>query len=166
MKDVIVVVPTILAGAVILFAASEASWHRPGDMPTYLLFLAFLFGILLLWYRSKLKAAERGRAAEVRRPAATAEPMTPMRAVAVVGVGTPVGVCALAWFASLTTHTETEVVWFVAGLISVTALVCGTYLLTRLAGSPFAQADRPARNGWHKPDVSDPDAIDLVGRRG
>jgi hypothetical protein len=168
MKDVIVVVPTVLAGAVMLINATEASWRRPEDVPTYLLFLAFLFVVLLLWYRSKLKAAERARAPEQRpTPAKVLEPWTPARAVVAVGVGVPVGVCMMAWLTCLTTRPhEAGVVWGIAGLLGVTALLCGTFLLTRLPGSPFATAARAHRNGWPKPEVHDPDAIDIVGRRG
>jgi hypothetical protein len=177
MRDVVIVVPTILAGAIALVSALEAGWHRPEEASPYLIFLAFLFGVLLLWYRLKVKTADRGKATEARQARSSElRPLPPGLAFvtipwAVVGVGTPVGVCAMAWFATAVTPTEAPVIWGVAGLLGVTAMVCGTFLLTRLQGSPFATADRTRRNGYanpaaNKPEVADPDAFDFVGRRG
>ncbi|MFO0949951.1 MAG: hypothetical protein U0835_02135 [Isosphaeraceae bacterium] len=178
MKDFFVVGPVIAAGLFALIAMEESLSRRGGSATEYLLFLAVLAGVLLAWYRMKTRSAERLKALEVGRdrprddaPAA----FDPTKAAVAIGVGAPVGVSLVAWMVSLTTEAEPGIVWGVSGMLGLASLVCGTVLMVRLG--PAAMNGRDARNvhsngrpeAWHavaKPPVTDPDAFDLVGRRG
>ena len=175
MKDAVVIGPVLIAGAFALNGVSEASYHGGTSAFEYLLFLAFLGVVLLVWYRMKLRSSERMKALALgrerdRAPAprealsagAAAVASNPSTAMVIAG---PVGVSLFAWLTSLTTSSDPQFVWSVAGLLGVTSMVCGTVLLARK--SPDAHGREVG--GWltsRKPPVYDPDAIDLVGRRG
>lgn len=160
LRDAVIVGPVLIAGAVSLMGAYEASWRNQSNLPFFLLFLAFLFGILLVWHRGKLRSAERSRHFEPDGGAG----WVPARAVVAVGAGVPLGSLALAWLASVSNHTETSAIWGFASAVGITGLICGTYLLARVPGSLFSAHPRHAFD--RKPAEYDPDAFDVVGRRG
>lgn len=164
--------PVLLAGGIALEGVSRTG-HGP-SVPTteYLAFLAFLAGVLLVWYRSKVGSVERLKALELNQgrpapppppPLVKLEPKSPIAAI----VGAPVGVAGIGWMTCLTTRCDPTIVWAVIGLLGVTSLVCGTFLLARQNDH---RRERPeARDelvGGHKPYQHDPDAFDVVARRG
>jgi hypothetical protein len=179
MRDAVVVGPVLVAGAFALNGVSEA-WSRPGaNAGEYLAFLAVLAGVLLVWYRLKTKSAERMKALELgrdrdrdRQAPAKADGLAPAAAAVALGVGGPAAVSLVAWLTTLTTQGDPEIVWPISGLLGVTSVICGTVLLARQYPRPHPHPPEQATNGrfaWEpsaKAPVYDPDAIDLVGRRG
>jgi hypothetical protein len=86
-----------------------------------------------------------------------------------VGTWVPLGLFAMAGLATLNRHPDNAVIWMSAAALGITVLVCGTFLMVRLPASAFhGSAPTHAANGTYaaKPEAEDPDAYDLVGRRG
>lgn len=163
MKDVVVVVPVLLVGAFGLAGMAEAPYHNRSQVTDYMLFLGFLAVVLLLWYRMKLRSAERLRALELGRdrPQAEGPRVTfwgPGAVAVAMGTVTPVGVMLIGWFAAAASPPNAPGVWASAMLMGLASIVCGTRLASR--------AVRPDGNAPPKPVVYDPDAFDLVARRG
>ena len=163
MKDAVVIGPVLLAGSFALNGLSEVN-GRPDLSPVpYLLFLVVLAGVLLAWYRMKIRSTERLKTRDLGfdrpGPSAKSEWLGPSAAAVAIGVVGPVGVCTVAWLTTLTTGEEPGVIWGVAGLLGVTSLMCSSSLLKHQQPA-LASADRAA-----KPPAFDPDSFDLVGRR-
>lgn len=113
--------------------------------------------------RRELQHRERMKALEVGLPAFAASHWPAAFAAVGIGVGVPVGSFLVAWLATLTSNTGAEAFGF-AMIVSIVALVQGSRLAARLA-PPTDVPDHPHRaNG--KPPVYDPDAFDVVSRRG
>lgn len=166
MKDVVIVGPILLTGGVALEGLSHVG-YRPGTPTTeYIFLLALLIVVLLVWYRMKLGGAERMRALElgIGKPEPTPVATPKASGPSAVGtlVGTPVGVAGIAWMTCLTTRCEPAFVWSIVGLLGVTAMVCGTFLLSRTVGS--GRHDTP--DSGLKPYPMDADGYDVVARRG
>lgn len=136
----------------------------PVLMVTAILFLKHRRQRREMQYRERMKALEMGLPA----PGTGAWPA----AIAALGIGAgvPIGCFTVAWLATLTSHAREEA--FVgATIVGVVAVVQGTRLATRLAGGSAPEpvsAPEPniAQHVNGKPPVYDPDAYDVVSRRG
>lgn len=115
-------------------------------------------------YRERMKAMELG----LGGPATGTWPAA--LAAICIGAGVPIGSFLIAWLAGLTSHAREEA--FVgATIVSLVAVVQGSRLATRLAVWSSESDSRPeAANAAHqangKPPAYDPDAYDVVSRRG
>jgi hypothetical protein len=89
----------------------------------------------------------------------------PSLAAIAMGACVPIAALGIAFVANLT-HSGGDEAWIFAGIVGVTGIGCGTFLVTRLLGPAFGPPP-PVDSGWHasKPAL-DPDAYDTVGRRG
>ena len=168
-KDFAILFPTFAAGAVILthVADSFRGYGNSRDLPTSLAFLAFLLVLIYRWRADKQRASERSRVIELGHDPATFDAGgAPARAIVTVGAGVPLGACSIAWLTSTTTSAYGSAAWFTAASVSVTALVCGTILASRLPASAFLPPK--LSNDFHtpKPAFQDPDVLDVAGRRG
>lgn len=122
-----------------------------------------------LRYRRDLQHRERMKALEMGVVPYPTSHWPAAFAVVGIGVGVPVGSFLVAWFATLTSHLGEEVFAF-AMIVSIVALVQGGRLVTRLLPTSVNPADRA--NDWEprpyegKSRINDPDAFDVVSRRG
>lgn len=112
----------------------------------------------------ELEHAERMKALELGRALPGDESgWTPARACVVIGAGVPIGIFLIAWLASERLGCQDQI-WTAAEVVGLSSVVSGALLASR-------QLDR--REGvedtlgvtFGKP-VVDPDAFDVVGRRG
>ena len=112
----------------------------------------------------EVEHAERMRAMELGRTLAEDEAWSPARLAVAIGVGVPIGSLLIAWLAAMTTgSTSAEADLDGAGVVGLGGVICGTVLAARhFAGPPAGRRDPP---GVEKPEY-DPDAYDVVGRRG
>ncbi len=87
-----------------------------------------------------------------------------------IGAGVPLGVFAIAWLATSSAPVSHDSIWYAAALVASVVLICGTVVLTRLPASLITARSAPSLRGTrlpdHKPAMSDPDALDVVGRHG
>ncbi len=175
MRDIALLAPTLIVGAFVLtgVATDATAGNHYSNNPhviTYYLFLTFLFGLLFRWHHDKQRAAERIRALELGHdPARLDMGWAPGRILITIGAGVPLGVFAIAWMASSNSSGSHDSIWIAAALVSSVVLICGTIVLTRLPASMLSALAPPSlRNGYHepKPMMSDPDALDVAGRRG
>jgi hypothetical protein len=132
-------------------------------------------GLYIGWSQERRKReqqhAERLRALELGTPVpGTPTWWTPPRLAAAMGVFVPLGAMMMAMFATIETRSDwfPFVIWPAAGAVGITAVIGGTVLASRLGGTepaPTASADA-FPNGAAKPRWHDPDALDVVARRG
>jgi len=105
---------------------------------------------------------ERMRALELGRPLPGTDKWPAIAAIA-LGAGMPVGVFLCTWMAVLTAHAD-DGIFVAATVVSLGGVWGGTTALKRLLASRELPAEAPYQaNG--KP-AHDPDAYDVVGRRG
>lgn len=112
-------------------------------------------------HRERMRALEMGVMPPDSMPGGL---FWPSLAAVAIGAFVPLGSFLVAWLAALTTHAEEEV-WLCAGVVGVTAVLCGTGLGFRMIGC--GSSGSSACSDHHaKPAHFDPDAFDTVGRRG
>jgi hypothetical protein len=102
---------------------------------------------------------ERIKALELGQPIPGSESWHAM-SCASIGAGVPLGSMFLAWVATVS-GSGGEEVWACATAIGITGVICGTILAKSRLGSR-----RPASTDAHAKPEFDPDAYDVVGRRG
>ena len=110
---------------------------------------------------------ERMKALELGLPVPGSEAWTGRAAIAVGGI-MPVGVFAVAWLASVSSHHPDESPWLAAAIVGGLGVFCGARLVGSLAGrrggdESAEAAVRPA--GLRKPAFN-PDAYDAIARHG
>jgi hypothetical protein len=110
----------------------------------------------------EVKHAERMRAMELGLTLPEDDAFSPAKLAAGIGIGVPTGSFLLAWLADLTSNGG-EAIWTAAGFVGLGGVICGTILAYRR----FATQDQYATTYQEtlKPEY-DPDAFDVVGRRG
>jgi hypothetical protein len=109
----------------------------------------------------EVKHEERMRAMELGLTLPEDEAFSPAKLAAGIGIGVPIGSFFLAWLADLTSNGG-EAVWMAVSSIGLSGVICGTILAAR----HFATRNKPATySNAIKPEY-DPDAYDVVGRRG
>ncbi|GIW86108.1 MAG: hypothetical protein KatS3mg108_0432 [Isosphaeraceae bacterium] len=113
---------------------------------------------------------ERLRALELGQPIPST--FWPSMAAIAMGAVVPIVALSIAFVASIT-HAGGEEVWAFAGMVGLTGIGCGTFLVTRLlrmttTAGPGPSWNRPFESDWQpaKPEPLDPDAFDTVSRRG
>ena len=153
-------IPAFLQPALILatiLAATSVVWG-PG----------LYFGLRQERRKREQEHAERLRAIETGHPLpGTPTWWTPPRLAAAMGVFVPLGTAALATIATLGTHSDwfPFVIWPAASAVGVTGVIGGTVLASRLGGTEPGPTSAPLRDTT-KPLWHDPDALDVVARRG
>lgn len=115
-------------------------------------------------YLREVEHKERMRAMELGRTLAEDESWTPVGLAAAIGVWVPLGAMVIAFIScERNAHSYAAAIWNAAGMVGLGGVVCGTFLAAR----HFATRQEPAPS---YPDVQkpeyDPDAYDVVGRRG
>ena len=114
-------------------------------------------------YLREVEHTERMRAMELGRTLPGDEPLSPAIIATAIGVGVPLGSLVLAWLADLTSGGRSgEVIWMAAGLVALGGVICGTTLAYPL----LATRNQPATYQEALKPEYDPDAFDVVGRRG
>jgi len=108
-------------------------------------------------HKERIKAMELGRELPGDRSG------SPAAFAAAIGAGVPILAMLFAWLASPQVYrSHSEQIWDWAALVGLAGLISGSILAARLAlRSKAAATDQ----GSLKPDY-DPDAYDVVGRRG
>jgi hypothetical protein len=120
--------------------------------------------LAMKYHRSKREweHLERMKAMEMGLPVPGTNAWPSAAAIA-IGAGVPLGAFLFTWLARLTAQTADEV--FIAPvLVSAPAIFGGIYLANRLL-TPARRTDDAALASRGKPAL-DPDAYDVVGRRG
>jgi hypothetical protein len=114
-------------------------------------------------YLREVEHAERMKAMELGRTLPGDEPLSPASIATAIGAGVPLSSLVLAWLADLTSGGRSgEAVWVAAGAVALGGLICGTILAYR----HFATRPQPATYQEAPKPEYDPDAYDVVGRRG
>jgi hypothetical protein len=110
----------------------------------------------------EVKHAERMRAMELGRTLPEDDPLSPATIATGIGAGVPLGSLFIAWLADRTSEGDAETIWIASSMVALGGLICGTILAAR----HFATRNQPATyQDTLKPEY-DPDAFDVVGRRG
>jgi hypothetical protein len=126
-------------------------------------------------FERQLLHTERMKALELGLPFPDAAPKpgdaepTPARPWAMIGVWVPLAVFGATLGAALWGEVSIPpAVWFAAGCIGVTGIICGSILLLRLPASTLAdRSSASAGAGAASPKpMLDPDAFDTAGPRG
>jgi hypothetical protein len=86
-------------------------------------------------------------------------------AIAAVGAGVPIAGFAFAWLANLGSRAQ-EGAWITAMFVGVAGIVGGVKLSKRLSAPLATDSAPPADVLANGKPVEDPDAYDVVGRRG
>ncbi|SIO59026.1 hypothetical protein SAMN05444166_5899 [Singulisphaera sp. GP187] len=167
MKDVVLVVPILIAGATMLAATQSRPWQAtPGYHTPELAFLAFLFGLLFAWHRGKQSAVERMKAMDLGWNLAADSPASsPRRSVVGFVMLMPASLIGVAGLASSNQPNFSFPIWSAASLLGVTSLICGTILLLNQPASLSPLEPSRRRGVTSKPTV-DPDEFDVVSQRG
>jgi hypothetical protein len=145
-----------------------------GPIEIGLIVLASLFGALIViglpvWLgvnyarrERELQHTERMKALELGRSLpGDATPWTTAKAAGTaIGISVPISVTFIGLMAS-GAGAEAAAVWPAVGSIGVAAVICGTILAT-----PKPSAPRPEDVDHFAKPIHDPDAYDVVGRRG
>jgi hypothetical protein len=105
---------------------------------------------------------ERMKAMELGRLLPEDEAFSPAKLAAGIGIGVPIGSFFFAWLADLTS-TAGQAVWPAVGSVGLGGVICGTILAARHFATRNQHA--VAHHETLKPEF-DPDAYDVVGRRG
>jgi hypothetical protein len=122
--------------------------------------------ILVLSQRKRkreMEHVERMKALELGLPAPGNESWAARVCIA-IGAGVPIGAFFFAWLAGMDHSSGGQYYWEAAAPVGVTGILCGTFLSTRLLPSR-SKSQRPAVDAHAKP-AYDPDAYDVVSRRG
>lgn len=165
MMDAVVAGPALLGFAVGLVGMSDSGFRGP-RLDDYMIFVGMMAAVLLVWYRWRSTSIERTRALELGHDPGKKEGWTPLRVAAYVGLGVPLGTTGLAVLATATTSGSLDAPWFVAGMLGLASLVGTMVLVVRLPASAFTVGRGPDHDADAKPMTADPDAFDVVGRRG
>ncbi|WP_435009128.1 hypothetical protein P12x_000379 [Tundrisphaera lichenicola] len=104
---------------------------------------------------------ERMKALELGRTLPSDESWSPASIATAIGAGVPLGSMGIAWMASNSSHGADESIWMSACMVAIGGLICGTILASR----HFATRNQMMQSDIAKP-AYDPDAYDVVGRRG
>ncbi len=118
----------------------------------------------------ELEHAERMKALELGRPFPGSNFgsdawRNPARVAVAIGAGVPISVMIVAWLATPEGRSEIAyAIWPAAGAVGVAGVICGTVLAARLPAS--GRPSRGFETADAKPAADDPDAFDVVGRRG
>ena len=122
-------------------------------------------GIKHARFLREVEHAERMRAMELGRPLDEDETWTPAGIVVTIGAGVPVASMLIAWLASrsygIAGGSVVESIWKMAGMVGLGGVICGSILASQM----LMKRDQPAPAVDEKPEF-DPEAFDVVGRRG
>jgi hypothetical protein len=113
--------------------------------------------------RREMEHVERMKALEMGLPTPGNESWAARVCIA-IGAGVPIGAFFFAWLASMEHSSGGQSYFEAAGPVGGVAVLCGTFLSTRLLPS-LSKARIPAPHASAKP-AHDPDAYDVVSRRG
>jgi hypothetical protein len=113
--------------------------------------------------RREMEHVERMKALELGLPTPGTESW-PASVCIAIGAGVPIGAFFLAWLAGMEHSGSGQNYWETAAPVGVVGILCGTFLSTRLLPSR-SKSQRPAVDAHAKP-AYDPDAYDVVSRRG
>jgi hypothetical protein len=114
--------------------------------------------------RRELEHIERMKALEMGQPVPGSQAWPALAAIS-IGAGVPIGAFFVTWLASMTGHASGDI-WLAPIIVGLAAVISGASLGTKLFGrKPSANAPGPAAVANGKP-VFDPDAFDVVSRRG
>jgi hypothetical protein len=104
---------------------------------------------------------ERMRAMELGQTLAEDQSWTPASIAMTIGAGVPIGAMFIAFIAASKSG-PSESIWMAAGMIGVAGVICGSILAAQwLTKQGAARTNLPNE----KPEF-DPEAFDVVGRRG
>ena len=120
-------------------------------------------GIKHARYLREVEHAERMKAMELGRTLPGDESWTPAGLAATIGAGVPIAAMLVAFVVSRSTPNPdvVESIVKMAGMVGLGGVICGTVL----AAQQFARRAEPVARPVEKPSY-DPDAFDVVGRRG
>ena len=114
--------------------------------------------------RRELEHQERMRAFDLGL-APTIQTTWPSLAAIAIGAVVPVGSFFIAWFANLGGR-DAPTAWICATIVGLTAVVQGSRLAAKLIDSPRDAAPQPPTSLAANKPRFDPDAFDVVSRRG
>jgi hypothetical protein len=122
-------------------------------------------GIKHARFLREVEHAERMRAMELGRTLAGDESWTPAGLAASIGAGVPIAAMLVAFVMtrSILDPASVEAITKMAGMIGLGGVICGTVLAAQQFGR--RQPAAPVDSFAEKPSY-DPDAFDVVGRRG
>jgi hypothetical protein len=132
-------------------------------MPVFL--VSAILGLRHLARRRELAHKERMAAIQAGLNPPSSR-LAPLVATTFIGAGVPISAMFCAWFAGLTSPAVSDEFWKPCMMVAVTGIIAGTLLLAkqlepRSASSPSKAPLEP----WNKTYI-DPDAYDVVSRRG
>jgi hypothetical protein len=112
----------------------------------------------------EVEHAERMRAMELGQTLPGDQSLTPGSVAVFIGAGVPIAAMVIAWMAGRSIHEEgpLEAIWMTAGMVGLGGVICGTVL----GAQQFSKRDQAAAVSAEEKLAFDPDAYDVVGRRG
>jgi drug/metabolite transporter (DMT)-like permease len=127
----------------------------------------------ILWIRHlarsrELTHIERMRAIERGLPSVPSRSRGGVVGATWIAAGVPIAALLFAWATDMRTHAG-EKVWLPAMMIGVTAIITGSILISKVLIPDQIRNEREDdtwRQSHNKPPRFDPDAYDVVGRRG
>jgi drug/metabolite transporter (DMT)-like permease len=121
-------------------------------------------GIKHARFLREVEHAERMRAMELGQTLPGDVSWTPASVAVLIGAGVPIAAMLIAFMAGRSFHDGEQIrgIWQAAAVIGFGGVICGT----ALGIQQFAKTDRPAPVSHDEKLAFDPDAYDVVGRRG
>ena len=123
-------------------------------------------GIKHARFLREVEHAERMRAMELGRDLAEDESWTPAGIAVSIGAGVPIVSMLIAWMATRSFNivdAPIETIWKMAGMVGLGGVICGTIL----ASQQIMRREKPASvASFEEKPAFDPEAFDVVGRRG
>jgi len=121
-------------------------------------------GIKHARFLREVEHAERMRAMELGRTLAGDESWSPASVAVLIGAGVPIASMVIAFMAGKSFHDagQIEAMWRTASMVGLGGVICGTVL----ASQHFSRRDQAVVVSRDEKPAFDPDAFDVVGRRG
>jgi hypothetical protein len=112
-------------------------------------------------YLRQMDHEERMKAMELGQTLGEEHSWTPAGTAVTIGAGVPIAAMFIAFIAA-TKEGDNEALWAATALIGVAGVICGSVL----AAMQFSKRERTAPFSTEEKSAFDPDAYDVVGRRG
>jgi hypothetical protein len=123
-----------------------------------------VLGIKHAKFLREVEHAERMRAMELGRTLAEDESWSPASVSVLIGAGVPIAAMLIAYMSSKSFHSADQfrAIWQTTSMVGLGGVICGTVL----GAQQFSKRNQGALASHDEKPAFDPEAFDVVGRRG
>ncbi len=140
----------------------DQTWIPLAGMAIPVVIVPVILGIRQESRKREMDHIERMKALETGQPLPTRNAWPAAVVCTAIGAGVPIAAFLFTWLATVSTHVDSEI-WFAPAVVSFFSIMTSGKLATKLL-RPQQFLDPDAT--LHAKPRMDPDAYDVVGRRG